>query len=85
MACGLPVVASRIGGLQFTVQDGATGLLFEPGDDQDLARKIERLLDDADLRTRLGRAGRSRFEEHYAWEPIIERHYKPLMGGPVKR
>src|SRR5262249_24459743 len=48
----------------------------------DLARKIETLLDDAALRERLGRAGRQRFEEHYSWDVIIERHYKPLLGPP---
>jgi glycosyltransferase involved in cell wall biosynthesis len=79
MAVGRPVVASRLGGLPFTVPDGAAGLLFEPGDAGDLARKIEMLLDDAGLRERLGLAGRRRFEEHYAWPGIIERHYKPLL------
>jgi glycosyltransferase involved in cell wall biosynthesis len=79
MAAGRPVVASRIGGLPFTVVDGATGLLSEPGDADDLARKIERLVDDPALRERLGQAGRQRFEEHYAWPVIIERHYRPLL------
>jgi glycosyltransferase involved in cell wall biosynthesis len=82
MAAGRPVVASRLGGLPTTVADGATGLLCEPGDAADLAGKIEMLLDDPELRTRMGRAGRRRFEEHYAWEVIIERHYKPLLGPP---
>jgi hypothetical protein len=82
MAAGRPVVASRIGGLPATVLDGATGLLCEPGDPADLAAKIEALLDDDDLRERLGRAGRRRFEEHFAWDVIIERHYKPLLGPP---
>ena len=84
MACGRPVIASRLGGLPFTVVDGATGLLCEPGDPADLARKIETLLDDPALRERLGLAGRKRFEEHYAWPVIIERHYKPLLGDPVR-
>jgi glycosyltransferase involved in cell wall biosynthesis len=80
MAVGRPVVASRLGGLPATVVDGVTGLLCEPGDPEDLARKIETLLDDAALRERLGLAGRQRFEEHYAWPVIIERHYKPLLA-----
>ena len=46
MAAGRPVVASRIGGLPYTVTDGLTGLLFEPGNPLDLAEKIGRLLDD---------------------------------------
>src|SRR5262249_14693904 len=79
MAAGKPVVASRIGGLPFTVADGATGLLCEPGDPVDLARKLETLLDDAALRERMGLAGRRRFEDCYAWPVIIERHYRPLL------
>lgn len=82
MAVGRPVIASRIGGLPFTVQDGATGLLFEPNDSVDLADKLQRLLDDDALRLRLGQAGRRRFEEHFVWETIIARHYRPLIGEP---
>jgi glycosyltransferase involved in cell wall biosynthesis len=80
MAAGKPVIASRVGGLPSTVADGATGLLCEPGDAADLAAKIAALLDDAGLRQRLGTAGRLRFEECYAWEVIVERHYRPLLG-----
>jgi glycosyltransferase involved in cell wall biosynthesis len=89
MAAGKPVVACRIGGLPFTVTDGATGLLCEPNDPADLAAKLATLLDAPELRDRLGLAGRRRFEEHYAWPAIIERHYRPLLqhrsappGGP---
>jgi glycosyltransferase involved in cell wall biosynthesis len=89
MAAGRPVVASRIGGLPFTVLEGSTGLLCEPGDVEDLARKIAVLLDDAELRERMGKAGQGRFEQHYSWEVIIERHYKPLLkdkrSGRVER
>ncbi len=79
MAAGKPVVASRIGGLPFTVADGATGLLCHPGDADDLARKLAVLLDDADLRRRMGLAGRRRFEEEFAWDVVIEKHYRPLL------
>jgi glycosyltransferase involved in cell wall biosynthesis len=82
MAVGRPVVASRIGGLQTTVLDGATGLLFEPGNAADLANKIERLLDDGDLRKRLGDMGRMRFEEHFTWEVIIDQFYRKLLTRP---
>jgi glycosyltransferase involved in cell wall biosynthesis len=80
MGAGRPVVASRIGGLQFTVVDGSTGLLFEPGDVKDLSQKLNRLLDDHELRERMGRAGRERFDEHYTWDAIINRHYHPLLA-----
>jgi glycosyltransferase involved in cell wall biosynthesis len=79
MAAGRPVIASRIGGLPFTVADGATGLLCEPGNSEDLARKIEMLLDDPQLRRQMAEAGRRRFDEHYAWPIIIDRHYQPLL------
>ncbi len=85
MAAGRPVIASRLGGLPFTVIDGATGLLCEPGNAEDLARKIECLLDGAELRQRLGEAGRRRFEEHYAWPVIIEKHYRPLLCRRVQQ
>lgn len=79
MGAGLPVIASRIGGLPFTVTDGLTGLLFEPGDAADLAGKIETLLDDPNLRQRMGTAGRRRFEQEFTWETIIDRHYRRLL------
>jgi glycosyltransferase involved in cell wall biosynthesis len=85
MAVGRPVIASRLGGLPFTVVEGVTGLLCAPGDPDDLARKIERLLDDPALRERLGLAGRRRFEEHYDWNVIIDRHYKPLLCRRARR
>jgi glycosyltransferase involved in cell wall biosynthesis len=79
MASGVPVIASRIGGLPYTVTDGVTGLLCEPGDPIDLARKIARLLDDPALRRELGLAGRKRFEADFVWEDVIERHFRPLL------
>jgi glycosyltransferase involved in cell wall biosynthesis len=83
MAAGRPVIASRLGGLPFTVCEGATGLLCEPGNPHDLARQIEILLDSPELRLHLGLAGRQRFEEHYSWEVIIERYYKPILSRPM--
>jgi glycosyltransferase involved in cell wall biosynthesis len=80
MASGVAVVASRIGGLPYTVTDGVTGLLCEPGDPVDLARQIGRLLDDPDLRRRMGLAGRKRFEEEFVWEDVIERCFRPLLA-----
>jgi glycosyltransferase involved in cell wall biosynthesis len=79
MASGKPVIASDIGGLSYTVIDGRTGLLARPGDPQDLAKQIERLLDDEPLRLYFGREGRKVFEERYSWPDVIERHYRPLL------
>ncbi|HNT89518.1 MAG TPA: glycosyltransferase family 4 protein, partial [Candidatus Hydrogenedentes bacterium] len=83
MAAGKPVCAGRIGGLRDIVRDGETGFLFEPGDATALARCIERLLDDAPLRERLGAEAR-RVARDYDWDRIIERHYLPLLEELVR-
>jgi glycosyltransferase involved in cell wall biosynthesis len=74
MAAGLPVVASRVGGLPEQVADGETGVLVEPGDPDDLARALARLLVDGELRRRLGAAGRVRAEEAFDLEPFRRAH-----------
>ena len=55
LAAGVPVVASRIGGIPEFVRHDHNGLLFTPGDAGDLARQLRRLVDDPDLLTRLRR------------------------------
>jgi glycosyltransferase involved in cell wall biosynthesis len=60
MACGKPVVGSRIGGIPESIVEGETGLLFSPGDSTELAQCLALLIDDAALRARLGSAGKSR-------------------------
>jgi len=85
MGSGIPVIASRIGGLPYTVTHGVTGLLFEPNQPADLASKIARLLDDPELRARMGLAGRKRFEEDFLWETVIERYFRRLLKTPSAR
>lgn len=84
LGVGRPVVASRIGGLQFTIQDEGTGLLFEPGDSKDLSRQLARLLDTPALCRQLGDAGRRQFERAWTWSSVIRRHYFPLFGPPQR-
>jgi glycosyltransferase involved in cell wall biosynthesis len=60
MSAGLPVVASRIGGLPELVQDGTNGFVFEPQDDGALAEGILKLAGDEALRSKMGAAGRDR-------------------------
>jgi glycosyltransferase involved in cell wall biosynthesis len=57
-AAGVPIIASRAGGMPEAVRDGVNGLLVPPGDAKALARAMLRLLGDADLRGRMGVAGR---------------------------
>ncbi|HUS14666.1 MAG TPA: glycosyltransferase family 4 protein [Chloroflexia bacterium] len=63
MAAGKPVVASRVGGIPELVQDEVTGILVPPDDATALATALQRLAGDADLRARLGAAGRARIRE----------------------
>ena len=94
MACGTPVVASKVGGIPEVVVDGVTGLLvpleqqtespFEPLDPRrfsaDLAAAINRLLGDPDLRQRMAQAGRERVEREFSW-PSIARQTADLYGS----
>jgi glycosyltransferase involved in cell wall biosynthesis len=59
MAAGLPVVATDVGGIAEAVVDGETGLLVPPGNPEALAAALERLVDDVELRRRLGAAARA--------------------------
>jgi D-inositol-3-phosphate glycosyltransferase len=71
MACGSPVVASRVGGLTTTVRDGATGFLVPEGDVEALADRLDALLADPDLRWRLGREG-IRWAAQHRWPCVAE-------------
>lgn len=64
-ACGLPVIASRIGALAELVEDGVTGLLFEPGNAVDLAEKMDWALTHPEAIQRMGEAARLRYESLY--------------------
>ncbi len=79
MAAGRPVVASRCGGLRETVRDGQTGFLFPPGDADALAACLEKLLDNAPLRARMGTEARRTVEREYDWDVIIRQRYQPLI------
>ena len=74
MAAGLPVVASRVGGVPEQVVDGETGVLVDPGDPDALATALARLAADPSLRRRMGDAGRTRAEERFDLEPFRRAH-----------
>ncbi|RJR41108.1 MAG: glycosyltransferase family 1 protein [Deltaproteobacteria bacterium] len=73
-AAGLPIIATRRGGIPEIVKDGFNGLLLQQYDDsRDLAAKIRLLLEDQSLRRRLGRQGRAWVQDNFSWERIAQR------------
>jgi glycosyltransferase involved in cell wall biosynthesis len=83
MAAGLPIVASRAGGIHEVLEDGEAGLLVETGSASALAQGIETLLLDPALGSRLGKAARER-ASRYSLEAMLEKLealYRELLGG----
>jgi len=73
MAHGLPVVATRAGGIPDKVLDGGTGRLVAPGEVEALSAALAELAADPARRQEMGRRGRQRAETDFAWERLIER------------
>lgn len=71
MACGTPVVATRVGGLQTVVQEGTSGLLVPAGDSDALAEAIEQVLLDPRLRMHLAHGARER-AERCTWSSVAD-------------
>jgi D-inositol-3-phosphate glycosyltransferase len=71
MACARPVVASRVGGLAYLVQDGVTGYHVQEGDSQELSGRLATLLEDDALLERMGQAARAEAEK-YSWGRVAQ-------------
>lgn len=72
MSCGLPVVATNIGGNNEVVSSGSNGFLVPPKAPRAMADAMLQLLDDDSLRERIGRAARKTIEEKYTWDRIAD-------------
>jgi glycosyltransferase involved in cell wall biosynthesis len=81
MACGTPVVATRAGGIPEAIVDEEHGLLVPPHDAAALAKGIIRLLQDADLRLRLGSTGRQRIVDEFSVETMVQRTVEAYEKG----
>jgi glycosyltransferase involved in cell wall biosynthesis len=68
MACGVPVVAARLGQISEILRDGETGLLCPPGDLDALVKSCSTLLADMSLRKRLGHAAAAIVREQFTWD-----------------
>jgi glycosyltransferase involved in cell wall biosynthesis len=84
-ATACAIAASRVGGIPDIVLDGATGLLFEPGSADGLAEAVCHLLDDVELRRRMGAAASERARTEFsatAWLARLRTTYLEAMGVP---
>ncbi|MCH8274726.1 MAG: glycosyltransferase family 4 protein [Armatimonadetes bacterium] len=82
MAAGLPVVATRVGGIPDIIRDGEHGFLVEPRSVGELAEALARLIDDAGLREKIGRRNRAEAVEKYSAEAFADacdRLYRSLL------
>ena len=88
MACGVPVVASAVGGLIDTVVDGVTGLHVPPRDPDRVAEALACLADDPERRRALGRAGSERARSRYGWGRVASATlevYASVLAGEADR
>src|SRR5581483_3509675 len=83
MACGTPVVASKVGGLRSTIVAGENGFLVPAHDAQEVARRIRQILDSDDRRRRLGQAGVAA-ASRYRW-PGVARQFQALYLSLMER
>lgn len=72
MAHGIPVIAARIGALEQLVDDGVDGFLYEPGDTDDLAAKMQKLWDDPELCKQFGKAARAKAATRFSHQANFE-------------
>ena len=84
MACGLPAVATRIGGVVDVMQDGESGIVVEPGDSEGLAAGILRYLEDKDFAELAGRSAHGTIRERFSLDTIAAR-YVDLYRKLAKR
>jgi alpha-maltose-1-phosphate synthase len=86
MACGTPVVASRVGGIPEVVEDGVAGLLVPLDDDFEagLARALDTVVRDLEAARRMGEAGRERAVGEFGWDAVARRTVR-LYGEILKQ
>ena len=70
MACGVPVIGSRVGGVQYSVEDGRTGFLVEPRNAEALARRLAHVFSDPAIPRLLGKRARTRACERFTWQRV---------------
>lgn len=79
MSFGLPVIATRVGGVEEVIEDSSQGMLVPPENPQELAKAILKLVRDPVLRSRIGKNARERIEERYTTERMCRQYEKVII------
>ena len=79
-ACGIPIIASKIGGLIETVADGKSGFLVPPENPRAIADKLSQLIEDRSQIKALGKFGRKFILQNYTWEKNASEMEKIYMN-----
>ena len=79
MACGLPVIASRIKGHEDLIEPGVNGLLFDFDDEEAFCQAVRQLYEDKKLREKMGRAGQEKVQR-YRLERVLPENMKKLYA-----
>jgi glycosyltransferase involved in cell wall biosynthesis len=87
LACGLPVISTRVSGSSILVESPIAGLLVDVGSVKNLARALESLLQNKSMRSQLGANARLKFDTHFSLESLTKKMimlYKKLIDAPVR-
>jgi N-acetyl-alpha-D-glucosaminyl L-malate synthase BshA len=87
MACQVPVVASRVGGLPDVIEDGVAGFICDPDDVGAMAARGAAILRDAALRERMGRAAAASVSRRFCVDVIVphyEQYYREILAAPAR-
>jgi glycosyltransferase involved in cell wall biosynthesis len=82
MACGLPVVATRVGGIPEIARDGGV-LLVKPGSATELADALQSLIKDLNKRQAVAEAGLASFHRNFTWHAVLSRYNEIINGLKV--
>jgi glycosyltransferase involved in cell wall biosynthesis len=88
MAVGLPVIASKVGGVPDLITDGETGMMFDPNAPENMKAVTGKMMADADLRTRIGQAGKSEALQRFHPQVVAQEHlriYREVLNGRAGR
>ncbi len=84
MSCGLPVVATRVGGSPEVIEENHSGLLFAAGSVAELSKCLELLAENAKVRDQLGEMGRSRVLAKFSLERMVDRYSELYLEVALK-